>query len=332
MFLDTIRWRASTLKKTIVLPEGTDARVLKAASMARERGTVGRLVVLGNERAVRVSGRDAGVNLSDMEIIDPQTDPRRSGLSSILYTRRRQKGMTEEEADKSSQDPFVFGALLLAGGSVDGMVGGCSVPTAHVIRAGLWCVGCAPGIQIVSSFFVMVHPDAQFGHKGILLFADCAVVADPTPEQLCDIAVSTVRSAGSLIPDFPARAAFLSFSTKGSAEHDRVSKVRAAMELFKAACPDVPADGELQLDAALVPAVGDRKAPGSSVAGHATILIFPDLDSGNIGYKLAQRLGGAQAYGPILQGLARPVNDLSRGAAAEDIEAVIALTACQARG
>ena len=331
MFLDTIRWRASTLKKTIVLPEGTDVRVLKAAAQAKERGTAGRLILLGNADTVRVAARDAGVNLSDMDVIDPKTDPRRAGLSSILYSRRRAKGMTEGEASQAVDDPFLYGALLLAGGVADGMVGGCSVPTAHVIRAGLWCVGCIFGVQTVSSFFVMIHPNAAFGHSGILLFADCAVVVDPTLDQLSDIAVSTVKSAQSLIADFSPRVAFLSFSTKGSADHDRVTKVRRAFEKFKSSLPDVPADGELQLDAAMVQSVGDSKAPGSPVAGRANVLIFPDLDSGNIGYKLTQRLGGAEAIGPILQGLAKPVNDLSRGASAEDIEAVIAITACQCR-
>ncbi len=331
MFLDTIRWRAASLKKTIVLPEGSDGRVLKAAEMAAQRSTVGRIILLGEKDAVRVAAREAGVNLSQVEVVDPKTDPRRPGLAAALHSRRRQKGMTEEEAVKATEDPFLFGALLLAGGAADGMVGGCSVPTAHVIRAGLWCVGCASNVQTVSSFFVMIHPDPTFGQKGILLFADCAVVIDPTPDQLCDIAVSTVRSAGALMPEFPARVAFLSFSTKGSAEHDRVTKVRRALDRFQALCADIPADGELQLDAAIIPKVGQSKSPGSSVAGRATILIFPDLDSGNIGYKLTQRLGGAQAYGPILQGMAKPINDLSRGAAAEDIEAVIALTACQCR-
>lgn len=331
VFLEAARFRAVSLKKTIVLPEGTDARVLKAASMARERNTAGRIILLGDKEAIRVAASAAGVNTAGFEVVDPKTDARKAGLSSILYSRRRQKGMTEAEASEAATDPFMFGALMLAAGTADGMVGGCSVPTAHVIRAGLWCVGCAPGVQTVSSFFVMIHPNSGFGHGGILLFADCAVVIDPTVDQLRDIAVSTVRSAEKLISDFPARVAFLSFSTKGSAEHDRVSKVRAACDKFKSAVPDVPADGELQLDAALVPNVGATKAPGSLAAGRATVLIFPDLDSGNIGYKLAQRLGGAQAFGPILQGLAKPINDLSRGASAEDIEAVIAITACQAR-
>lgn len=329
MFLDTIRWRAASLKKTVVLPEGTDNRVLKAAGMAKERGTVSRIILLGDKDAVRIAARDAGVNLADMEVADPRQDPRTESLASILYMRRRAKGMTEQEAAETAADPFMFGALLLAGGAADGMVGGCSVPTAQVIRAGLWCLGCSDGIQTVSSFFVMIHPDASFGHNGILIFADCAVVIDPTSDQLCDIAVSTVKSSAALMPDFPARVAFLSFSTKGSAQHDRVAKVRAAYEKFKTVKSDVPADGELQLDAAIVPSVGASKAPGSLVAGKSTVLIFPDLDSGNIGYKLTQRFGGAQAFGPILQGLAKPVNDLSRGASAEDIEAVIALTACQ---
>ncbi|OGH56771.1 MAG: phosphate acetyltransferase [Candidatus Lindowbacteria bacterium RIFCSPLOWO2_12_FULL_62_27] len=332
MFLETVRWRASTLKKTIVMPEGSDARVLKAAAMARERGTVARVLLVGDPDAVRVAARDTGVRMADMEVADPLKDPRAAGLSSILYMRRRSKGMTEADAIQATRDPFMFGALLVASGAADGMVGGCSVPTAHMIRAGLWCIGCSDGVQTVSSFFVMIHPDPSLGHKGIFLFADCAVVVDPTPDQLCDIAVSTVRSAASLISDFPPRVAFLSFSTKGSAVHDRVTKVQSACDKFKSARPEVPADGELQLDAAIIPAVGASKAPGSAVAGRATVLVFPDLDSGNIGYKLTQRLAGAQAFGPILQGLAKPVNDLSRGASAEDIEAVIALTACQAQG
>ncbi|MBI4180000.1 phosphate acetyltransferase [bacterium] len=330
MFLDQIRDRARSLKKTVVLPEGTDARVVQAAAMARDFGTAGRIILIGAPDAVRAAARDAGVKMNGLEVVDPQKDPRRDGLSAVLFSRRRQKGMTEENARQSAADPFFFGALLLAAGAADGMVGGCTVPTAQVIRSGLWCLGCSSGIQTVSSFFVMIHPDPAFGHQGILLFADCAVVVEPTPEQLADIAVATVRSAAALLPDVPPKVAFLSFSTKGSAEHDRAAKVRLAVDQFRAVCPGVPADGELQLDAALVAKVGAAKAPGSPVAGQATILIFPDLDSGNIGYKLTQRLGGAQAYGPILQGLAKPVNDLSRGATAADIEAVIALTACQA--
>ncbi len=332
MFLDTIRFRAASIRKTIVLPEGTDPRVLKAAAMARERKTVGGIILIGNMDAVRVAAREAGVDLTDMTVVDPQTDARLGSLSSILYTRRRAKGMTEEEARRLAAEPFFFGALLLAGGVADAMVGGCSVPTAHVIRAGLWCLGCSAGVQTVSSFFVMIHPDRSFGHGGVLIFADCAVVIDPTPDQLCDIAVSTVRSTRALLPDVPPRVGFLSFSTKGSAEHDLVDKVRKALEKFHTTMPDVPADGEMQADAALIPNVGRTKAPQSAVAGHATILIFPNLDSGNIGYKLTQRLGQTAAYGPILQGLAKPVNDLSRGASAEDIEAVIALTACQTQG
>jgi len=309
--LDKIKEKASALKKTIVLPESNDERVLKAADILTKEKIVS-VITLGNENIIRSDAEQLGVDLTHIRIIDPSKSDKVSDFTNIFFNLRKHKGVTIELARETVVRDLFFGAMMVREGMADGSVAGSTASTGDVMRAGIQCVGMPEGISIVSSFFILLFPDKVFS------FADCAVVPNPDSNQLADIAISTADNHLKLTDKEPF-VAMLSFSTKGSAQHELINKVIEATKIVREKRPDLNVDGEFQFDTAIIESIGKRKAPGSPVAGKANVMVFPDLNSGNIAYKIAQRLGGAEAIGPLVQGLNKPCFDLSRGCSVDDI-------------
>jgi len=324
-FIKLIRNKAKERKRTIVLPEGSEDRMIRAAEIIQKE-EIADLILLGDENQIRGKAEKLGIDLGNVNIINPEKSPDFDAYAETYYELRKEKGMTAEQARETMKNTLFFGAMLVKKHVADGSVAGSVNTTGNVLRAGLHIIGLAPGISVVSGAFAMVIP----GWDRVFTFADSAVVPDPTPEQLAAIARSSAKTHKSLTGEEPV-VAMLSFSTKGSATHPRVDKVLEALKLAKEADPTLKIDGELQVDAAILPEIGARKAPDSDVAGKANVLIFPDLDSGNIGYKLVNRFANAAAIGPIIQGLNQPANDLSRGCSVDDIVNVVAICSLMAK-
>lgn len=318
----TIKEKASAKKRTVVLPESHDDRVIKAAGILSAE-KIAQVITIGNEEKVRESAKNLGVDLTGVRIIDPEKSEKLSDFTNIFFNMRKHKGVTIEQAKETMKQDLFFGAMLVKESMADGFVAGSTASTADVLRAAIQCVGMPEGISIVSSFFLMIFPEKTYS------FGDCAVVPNPDANQLADIAISTAVNHQKLTGEEP-YVAMLSFSTKGSAKHELIDKVLEATEIVKQKRPDIKVDGELQFDAAVVDSIGKKKAPESDVAGRANVLIFPDLQAGNIGYKIAQRMGKAEAVGPVVQGLKKPLFDLSRGCSVDDIVSTAAIAALMA--
>ncbi len=323
--------RAKACKQRIVLPEGTEERTLKAADRLTADGVVD-VILIGNPIEInKLSEKYNLLNIGKTTIIDPIANEKKQIYANLLYNLRKNKGMTPEEAEKLVEDPLYLGCLMIKNGDADGEIAGAQNTTGDVLRPAFQIIKTAPGISVVSGAFLMFTGKKEYGKDGLLVFADCAVMPNPNAKELAEIAVATARTTRSIVGIEP-KVAMLSFSTKGSANHELCDKVIEATRLAKEMAPDLKIDGELQADAALVPAVGSSKAPGSPIAGQANVLVFPNLECGNISYKLVQRLSGAEAVGPILQGMAAPINDLSRGCSVDDIYKLVAICANQAIG
>lgn len=321
--LSQIKNKASALHRTVVLPEGTEERAVRAAKTLVEN-KIAKVMLLGDTAQIIDLAKTHGLDPESVTIITPAKSPDHEQFTELLFERRKHKGLTKDKAAEAMNNELYFGAALVATDKADAAVAGSVNTTGNVLRSALQIIGLAEGITTISSSFMMTLPEFNGQANKVFMFADCAVVPNPDPRQLASIAASAADTMKKLVGEDP-RVAFLSFSTKGSAEHSDVTKVREAVEIFRQNHPEIPADGELQLDAAVIEKVGAKKAPGSPVAGRANVLVFPDLDAGNIGYKLTQRMAGAIATGPIIQGLAKPMNDLSRGCSADDIVDVSAI-------
>lgn len=329
-FVEKLKERAKKEIKTIVLAEGEEIRTLRAAAAVKREGYA-KLILIGNPDKVKKNAAAENLDIEGIEIIDSENSAKNDEYANAFYELRRNKGVTPEQAAETIKDPSYYSVMMVKQGDADGMVSGAVHSSADTIRPSLQILKTAPGTKLVSAFFIMNVPGCEYGNNGTFLFGDCALNQNPTADELSEIAIASAQSYERLVGDEP-RVAMLSYSTYGSAKSDLVIKVQEATKLAKEKAPDLKLDGELQFDAAIVDSVAKQKAPESTVAGNANVIIFPDLNAGNIGYKLVQRLAKAEAFGPVLQGIAKPVNDLSRGCSAEDIEGVIAITAIQAQG
>ncbi|OJV36899.1 MAG: phosphate acetyltransferase [Bacteroidales bacterium 36-12] len=329
MLINQIIERARANPQRIVLPEGTELRTLRAANQIIKEG-IAKLILIGNKNTINELAQQESLSyINNAEIVDPETDARMSDYSQLLYEIRKSKGLTVEEAEKFAKNPLYLACLMIKNGDADGELAGAQNTTGDVLRPAFQIVKTRPGISVVSGAFLMFTPTTQYGSNGLIVFADCAVNPNPSSKELAEIAVSSAETIKAMAGVEP-KVAMLSFSSKGSAKHELVDKVVEATKIAQTINPDLQIDGELQADAALVPEVGKSKAPGSNIAGNANVLVFPDLQSGNIGYKLVERISGSKAIGPILQGMAAPINDLSRGCSVEDIVNMVAITANQA--
>ena len=329
-FIEEIKVRASKDIKTIILPEAEDRRVLEAAAKVTKE-KFAKIILIGNENKIKESAKEYGLDLTSVQIINPEESDKKELYAERLYELRKNKGMTLEEAKKVVLDPTHFGMMMLKSEDADGLVSGAAHSTSDTLRPALQILKTAPGTKLVSAFFVMCVPNCEYGEKGTFIFGDSGLNQNPNADELSEIAISSAKSFEQLVGK-KSKVAMLSYSTYGSAKSELTEKVIEATRLVKEKAPNLDVDGELQFDAAIIPEIAKSKAPGSKVAGQANTMIFPNLDAGNIGYKLVQRLAKAEAYGPLCQGIAKPVNDLSRGCSSDDIVGVVAITCVQAQG